>query len=107
MGNTAAEQLAAKKINPEKVFLYHIYPGHSMHFYAKHIFQPQHQPDSLAKGHYLVAPKDSAATLMAKHSFLQVIGEGPHFGVTKLSLPFLNPELRSQEVPDYVLLQRK
>lgn len=107
MGNTAAEQLAAKKINPEKVFLYHIYTGHSMHFYAKHIFQPQHQPDSLAKGNYLVAPKDSAATLMAKYSFLQVIGEGPHFGVTKLSLPFLNPELRSQEVPDYVLLQRK
>lgn len=107
MGNTAAEKLAAKKIDPDKVYLYHIYPGHSMHFYAKHVFQPQHQPDSLAQGNYLLAPKDSTAVLTSKHPFLQVIDEGPHFGVTKLSLPFLNPALRNQEVPDYVLLQRK
>lgn len=105
LGNDASAFINKQQIPKEKVGLYGIHEGRALHFYSEFIYPTRTTVDAFADGDYVITMKDSTAAFQKNFPGLKLMHEGPHFGVTALSLPFLNPETRDKEVPKYVLLQ--
>jgi 4-amino-4-deoxy-L-arabinose transferase-like glycosyltransferase len=105
LGNDAAQVIHDKKIPKEKIGLWGIHEGRALHFYAKHIFPTHDSLNSFHTGDYLLTQKDSLAKVHTVYPSVHLVHEGPYFGVTALSFPFLNPATRDKEVPKYVILR--
>ena len=75
-----------------------------MHFYGKHIFPTEVSFENLKPASIILTSKDSLASFSKAFPHLQVLHEGGHFGVTALTLPFLNPKTREKELPKYVII---
>jgi 4-amino-4-deoxy-L-arabinose transferase-like glycosyltransferase len=103
MGSNAAGFINKLGISKDKVKMYGADFGHSFHFYGQHIF-PLILIDSLKPGDIVVAPKDSLASLQHHFAKTKVLYNGWSYGVTQLSLPFLNPETREKELGRYVIV---
>lgn len=103
-GNTVAKVLDEKKIHKERVVLYNIDESRALHFYGNHIFQRKTDSLSLKSGDILITRKESLSALQQRFPKLNTIFEGAYYGVSMLSLPFLNPETRAQETVPYVLV---
>lgn len=103
-GNTVAKVLDKKKIRKERVVLYNIDESRALHFYGKHIFQRKTDSLSLQSGDILITRKESLSALQQRFPKLNTIFEGAYYGVSMLSLPFLNPQTRSKETVPYVLV---
>jgi hypothetical protein len=103
MGSNAAEFINKQGISKDKVAMYGTDFGHSFHFYGQHIF-PLKMIDSLQPGDIVVAPKDSLISLQNHFGKTKVLYNGWSYGVTQLSLPFLNPETREKELGKYVIV---
>ncbi|TDO25717.1 glycosyltransferase family 39 protein [Sediminibacterium goheungense] len=103
-GNTVAKVLDEKKIRKERVILYNIDESRALHFYGKHIFQRKTDSLSLQSGDILITRKESLSALQQRFPKLNTIFEGAYYGVSMLSLPFLNPQTRSKETVPYVLV---
>ncbi|MEN9684520.1 MAG: hypothetical protein RLZZ28_306 [Bacteroidota bacterium] len=104
LGNDAATFIAGEKLPKEKISLYGIHEGRALHFYAANIFQTKTAVTAFNTDEFVLTSKDSLALFLSKFPEAKILHEGPHFGVTALSLPFLNPHTRNQEVPKYVIL---
>ena len=59
------------------------------------------------EGDLVIAPLDSLALLQQKFAGSRIITRINSFGVTGLTLPFLNPKTREKELNPYVLVQLK
>jgi 4-amino-4-deoxy-L-arabinose transferase-like glycosyltransferase len=105
LGNDAAAFMDQHSIDKERVKIYGIYEGRALHFYAKHIFTRVEATTELGLADMVITMKDSLPSLRNSFPGLKVLHEGGHFGVTSLSLPFLDPAKRNQEVPKYVLIE--
>ncbi|MES2005327.1 MAG: glycosyltransferase family 39 protein [Bacteroidota bacterium] len=105
LGNEAAAYIESNHLPKEKIGLYGIHEGRALHFYSKHIFPTRTSVQNFGADELVITSKDSLPVFQQAFPQLKVLHEGPHFGVTALSLPFLNPETRDKEVPKYVLLQ--
>jgi 4-amino-4-deoxy-L-arabinose transferase-like glycosyltransferase len=105
LGNDAAAFMDKHSIDKERVKIYGIYEGRALHFYAKHIFQRIDTIEEFGPADLVITLKDSLPSLRNSFPGLKVLHEGGHFGVTSLSLPFLNPAMRDKEVPKYVLVE--
>lgn len=103
MGSNAAGFINKHGISKDKVTMYGTDFGHSFHFYGQHIF-PLKQIDSLKPGDIVVAPKDSLISLQHHFAKTKVLYNGWSYGVTQLSLPFLNPDTREKELGRYVIV---
>lgn len=103
-GNTVAKVLDDKKIHKERVVLYNIDESRALHFYGNHIFQRKTDSLSLQSGDILITRKESLSALQQRFPKLNTIFEGAYYGVSMLSLPFLNPATRSKETVPYVLV---
>lgn len=103
-GNTVAKVLDEKKIRKERVVLYNIDESRALHFYGNHIFQRKTDSLSLRSGDILITRKESLSALQQRFPKLSTIFEGAYYGVSMLSLPFLNPQTRSKETVPYVLV---
>lgn len=104
MGNTVAKVLDEKKINKKRVILYNIDESRALHFYGKYIFQHKTDSLSLQSNEILITKKESLSTLQQRFPNLNTIFEGAYYGVSMLSLPFLNPETRAKETVPYVVV---
>jgi hypothetical protein len=104
LGNDAAAFITQKKLPKDKITIYGIHEGRALHFYGQHIFPERTAVQDFQSSDMVLTSKDS--TVVFQHLFpaMQVIHEGSHFGVTALSLPFLNPATREQEVLKYVII---
>jgi 4-amino-4-deoxy-L-arabinose transferase-like glycosyltransferase len=107
LGNDAAAFIAEKKIPKEKISLYGIHEGRALHFYAKHIFPTKTSIEAFNPGDIVLTSKDSLPFFVLLFPQSEILHEGGHFGVTSLSLPFLNPATRDKEVPKYVIISLK
>ena len=105
LGNDASTFISQNRIPKEKIGLYGIHEGRALHFYSKHIYPTRTAVTDFTDKDFVITMKDSLAAFQQQFPNLKTLHEGPHFGVTALSLPFLNPETRDKEVPKYVLLQ--
>lgn len=105
LGNDAAAFINTRQLPKEKIGLYGIHEGRALHFYAKHIFPTKLSVTDFKEDEMVITMKDSLPLFTRTFPQATVLHEGPHFGVTALTLPFLNPATRDQEVPKYVLVR--
>jgi hypothetical protein len=104
LGNTAAAYINQRAIPKKQVRIYGINEGRSFHFYGKYVFQ---QADSLAAcrpDNILLTQKDSVPAVLKHFPEARIIKQGSYFGVSMLTLPFLNPATRFKEVQTYALV---
>lgn len=104
MGNTAASVIHQSQLDKNKVILYEIDESRALHFYGKHIFQRKTALDSLVDNEVVLTRKSTVPALQQRFPNLSTIFEGEYFGVSMLTLPFLNPKTRSKETVSYVLV---
>ncbi len=104
LGNDAAAFIMEKKLAKEKIAIYGIHEGRALHFYGQHIFPERTAVQDFQSEDIVLTSKDSISLFWKVFPGMQVIHEGPHFGVSSLSLPFLNPATRDREVPKYVII---
>lgn len=104
LGNTAASVIHQSQLDKNKVILYEIDESRALHFYGKHIFQRKTALDSLVANEVILTRKSTVPALQQRFPDLSTIFEGEYFGVSMLTLPFLNPKTRSKETVSYVLV---
>lgn len=102
-GSMAAAYINDHQVPVQKVVIYGNDPGHSFHFYGKHIF-PSRTMSLLRTGDVVYTELDSLISLQKNYSQTKVLYQGRSYPVTRLSLSFLNPSLRSKEVGRYVIV---
>lgn len=103
-GNTVAAVINEKKLDKSKVILYNIEESRALHFYGNHIFQRKQDSLALTSNDILITRKTSLLGLQQRFPNMNTIFEGEYFGVSMLTLPFLNPKTRSNETVPYVLV---
>ncbi len=104
LGNDAAKFMNETKMDKNRVLIYGIHEGRALHFYGKHIFPEKRSLQELNPADIVITSKDSLPVFQAHFPGLKILHEGSAFGVTALSLPFLNPATREKEVPKYLLI---
>lgn len=104
MGNDASAFIEQNHLPKEKISLYAA-QSRALHFYSGHIYPSKISVRSFTDQEYVITMKDSIPAFQQVFPRLSTLHEGPDFGVTMLSIPFLNPETRDKEVPRYVVLQ--
>jgi 4-amino-4-deoxy-L-arabinose transferase-like glycosyltransferase len=101
-GSMAAAFINEHKIPADQVVIYGNDPGHSFHFYGRHIF-PAKSLDQLKTGDVIYAERDSLPTLKKTFPKIKILYYGSSFSVTRLSLSFLNPATRPKDLGGYVI----
>ncbi len=104
LGNTAAAFINRSQLDKDKVILYEIDDSRALHFYGQHIFQRKLSLDALMTDEMVLTKKSTLSSLQQRFPNLSTIFEGEYFGVSMLTLPFLNPKTRSNETVSYVLV---
>lgn len=104
LGNTAAAFINQFSLDKDKVVMYEIDNSRALHFYGQHIFKEKKALDSLQVDQIVLTKKSTVSALQERFPNLNTIFEGEYFGVSMLTLPFLNPETRSNETVSYVLV---
>lgn len=105
LGNDAAAFIRENRIDTARLAIYGIHEGRALHFYARHIFPEKTSARDFQQGDMVLTRKDSLPVFSKLFPASAVLHEGPYFGVTSLSLPFLNPATRNGEVPRYVIIR--
>jgi 4-amino-4-deoxy-L-arabinose transferase-like glycosyltransferase len=104
LGNDAAAYINQHHLNKNDIAIYGLHEGRALHFYAQHIFPDRKSAQDFQSTGMVITSRDSLPVFRSLFPDLRVLHEGGHFGVTALSLPFLNPATRDKEVPKYVLV---
>jgi 4-amino-4-deoxy-L-arabinose transferase-like glycosyltransferase len=104
LGNDAVAYIKQQQLNKDSISVYGIHEGRALHFYAEHIFPAKRSAQDFQSTGMVITSSDSLPVFRNLFPQLRVLHEGAHFGVTALSLPFLNPATRPKETPHYVLL---
>lgn len=104
LGNDAAAFIDQEKIDKASVRIYGIHAGRALHFYGQYIFPEKRMLEELQPADVVITSKDSLPVFQSRFPGSKVLHEGGAFGVTALSLPFLDPAKRDKEVPKYVIL---
>ena len=106
-GNQLAKVMDAKGWDKQKLVLYKIPNSNALHFYGQHIFSNQQDSLQLKEGDWVVTDieNDSTLKLQFPNSVQQYASN--RFHVTMLSLPFLNPKLRKNELTPFEVIELK
>ncbi|MBS1639623.1 MAG: glycosyltransferase family 39 protein [Bacteroidetes bacterium] len=103
-GNTFASYIQNNKIDKNNIVLLNENIGHSLHFYSNHIY-PIVSLNELNNKEMVIARKDSLPLILQHFPTATVVTEIKTYGVTQLSLPFLNPKFREKELIIYDLIK--
>ena len=104
MGNDAAQFINERKLPKSTICLYGVSTGGALYFYGQYLFPTKTSIDSIGKNNIVLTQKDSLPALQKAFPALKVMHEGGRFGVSMLTLPFLNPDTREKEVPKYLIV---
>jgi len=102
-GSMAAAFIIDHQIPVQKVVIYGNDPGHSFHFYGHHVF-PAKEMSGLNSDDVVYTEQDSLKSLLREFPQTKILFKGRSYPVTRLSISFLNPEIRSKEVGRYVIV---
>ena len=106
-GNELAKVVAEKKMNKEKIVLYHIPNSNAFHFYGNHVFVNISDSTKLKAGDWVVTDLSNLASLKKDFTNSELAYQSKRFHVTMLTLPFLNPATRNQEIIPYGVVELK
>lgn len=105
LGNSAAAFIEQHKLDKTKIVEYNIDGSMALHFYAQHIIPYINKQEELKPGEIVITKKESMPALQQQFPAMRTIFEGDYYGVSRLSLPFLNPATRDKEVIKYVIAE--
>ncbi len=104
LGNEAAKIIDQQHLPKKDIRIYGIHEGRALHFYSRYVFPEMRKWEQIQPDQILITSKDSLEVCKNHFPAMKIIHEGHHFGVTALSLPFLNPATREKEVPKYLII---
>jgi 4-amino-4-deoxy-L-arabinose transferase-like glycosyltransferase len=103
MGSVVGRWIHDNDVPVNHVYLYQSNDIHSLDFYAQSIIGHKDSTDQFLSGDYIILDKNKVADLDQAKKKYSIDLEGEDFHVTALSLQFLNPDTREQEVKPYVI----
>jgi hypothetical protein len=106
-GNALVKVAKEKKWDIQKTALYKIPNSNAFHFYGQHVFPVIQDSSLLKEGQWVVADSVPAQKLLLDFPNSNILYQGNRFHVTLLTLTFLNPKTRSEELTPYVLMELK
>ena len=106
-GNALVKVAKEKKWDIQKASFYKIPNSNAFHFYGQHVFPVIQDSSLLKEGQWVVADSLPAQTLLLDFPNSNILYQGNRFHVTLLTLTFLNPKTRSEELTPYVLMELK
>ena len=106
-GNALVKVAKEKKWDIQKASLYKIPNSNAFHFYGQHIFPVIKDSTLLKEGQLVVADSIPAQTLLLDFPNSTILYHGNRFHVTLLTMEFLNPATRYNELTPYVLIELK
>jgi 4-amino-4-deoxy-L-arabinose transferase-like glycosyltransferase len=106
-GNALVQQAKEKKWDIKKAALYKIPNSNAFHYYGQHVFPIIQDSSLLKEGQWVVADSIPAQQLKLDFPNSTILYQGYRFHVTLLTLTFLNPKTRSEELTPYVLMELK
>ncbi len=104
LGNDAAAFIKDQHIPKQDLSIYGIGAGGSFYFYNDYLFNTKKSPHDFRENEIVLTAKDSLPVFQQLFPKLKIMHEGNHFGVSQLTLPFLNPETREKELPKYLII---
>ncbi len=104
-GNELAKLSKANNWDIKKAALYKMPNSNAFHFYGQHIFPVIQDSSLLNEGQWLVVEAKPAKQLLANFPNSKIMYQGNRFHVTLLTLTFLNPSTRAEELTPYVLME--
>jgi hypothetical protein len=106
-GNALVKVAKEKKWDIQKASFYKIPNSNAFHFYGQHVFPVIQDSSLLKEGQWVVADSIPAQALLLDFPNSNILYQGNRFHVTLLTLTFLNPKTRSEELTPYVLMELK
>jgi hypothetical protein len=106
-GNELAKEAKGKKWDIKKAALYKMPNSNAFHFYGQHIFPVIQDSSALKEGQWIVVEKNPAQQVLSDFPNSTILYQGNRFHVTLLTLTFLNPKTRAEELTPYVLMELK
>jgi 4-amino-4-deoxy-L-arabinose transferase-like glycosyltransferase len=104
LGVSAAAFINQNKLPKKDVFLYDIDESRALHFYGNHSFERLFDSSLLAPGQILITKATSFLKLQQQFPGSSILHKNAYFGVSMLTLPFLNPATRDKEVTPYIIV---
>jgi hypothetical protein len=86
------------------MYLYQIDESRALHFYGNHSFERLFDSSLLKPQQMLITRASSFPKLQQQFPGSTILHKNAYFGVSMLTLPFLNPETRDKEVTPYIIV---
>ncbi len=106
-GSIVGKYIKKNHINPNIVFTYQFSVMRSIHFYSDGFVREKNNLDSIKSGEYIITSEEKLKELSNSKKEFDILKTGEDFGITRLSLIFLNPNTRKSVVTKYELIKIK
>jgi 4-amino-4-deoxy-L-arabinose transferase-like glycosyltransferase len=104
-GSTMGKYIKKNNINPENLFTYQFSIMRSIHFYSDGFVREQNNLDSINSGDFIITTEEKLKEFSNAKKEFSILKNGEDFGITRLSLIFLNPKTRKSVVTKYALIK--
>ena len=106
-GNQLVQVIKKKGWNEDKMILYKIPNSNALHFYGQHIFSNTKDSLQLKAGDWVITDAVNDSSLRVQFPASIQHYKSNRYHVTMLSLPFLNPSTRQNELTLFELIELK
>ena len=104
LGVSAATFINQNKLPTNNIYLYQIDESRALHFYGNHSFERIFDSTLLKPYQILITNASNYPLLQQKFPASTILYKNVYFGVSMLTLPFLNPATREKEVTPYIIV---
>ena len=104
LGVSAAAFINHNKLPKTSVYLYEIDESRALHFYGNHSFERIFDSSLLKPQQIIITKASSYPALQQQFPASTILYQDAYFGVSMLTLPFLNPATRDKEVTPYIIV---
>ena len=104
LGVSAATFINQNKLSKNNIYLYEIDESRALHFYGNHSFERIFDSTLLKPNQILITKASNYSALQQKFCASTILYKDAYFGVSMLTLPFLNPATREKEVTPYIIV---
>ena len=104
LGVSAAAFINQNKLPKTSIYLYEIDESRALHFYGNHSFERIFDSSLLTPGQILITKASSFPKLQQQFPGSSILHKNAYFGVSMLTLPFLNPATRDKEVTPFIIV---
>ena len=106
-GNQLANVIDQKGWDKDKMVLYKIPNSNAFHYYGQHVFANTKDSLQLKEGNWVITDAVNDSSLKKQFPASIAHYTSNRFHVTMLSLPFLNPKTRPNEITPFEVLELK